>query len=704
MKVRSWTKIRALSLVCTTVGCIAVWQPATAAAGFTHATLLSGDAEQQFQEANDPAISQSGEYVAFQGILGGENGLWRRNTRTGELQLVAPSGTAPSISREGRYIAFTTSEDLEPLREGPGHKPEGEPTADAGCPEVYVRDMEVSETAEGAYTLASSLDSSAEGITFQPNGGSCSGSGAQAAPGVALSSDDGVLKVVFTVLSESNLTDSATPPGQVVVRDLNTKITSLVTTTPEGEPVPGGGAFPDSYDNRFEEAGSTAAISADGSTVAWFGVNVAEQVSEAEAAREPALNSLAGKRELEPLWRRMTAPASATRRLLAGAGLAFGAPNPAEPPIPIEAGAFIGMNAPYGVPALSENGESVAVLANAPPDAALPSVFETKGGFPNFDADAYVVHINGDPSSPPLVTPLTEVTSYLAQEQERASITDIAISSDGTRVAFDTERTPLESPSLAVISAPTQEKVTNVYDANLALGTLQRATFSYDGGEVGGDMGLLSFAGDQTLAFASTAGDLFYGDAVGGWQVYDIHEVQTSEQPVVPQVGAASILALPEPEWTLSATLAPQGDDVVVHAQVPGAGRLSVAALAQLPVRAATRGRATKLLRKRGRAGAATARRLSTRAVATAATTTSAAGEVTVNAAVGAAYGELLASGDGLYAVVRVTFSAPGHATLVRELPVMLRDGDLPARIARRPSRRAKGRGGKEKGKREARG
>ena len=90
--------------------------------------------------------------------------------------------------------------------------------------------------------------------------------------------------------------------------------TTLVTETPSGEPVAGGGAFPDVYtltetrarsgpvglseqeqEYGDQAAGSTAAISADGSTVAWLGMNVSEQVSSTEAQRDPQLPHRAAK-------------------------------------------------------------------------------------------------------------------------------------------------------------------------------------------------------------------------------------------------------------------------------------------------------------------------------------------------------------------------------------------------------------------------
>jgi hypothetical protein len=709
---------------------LALWAfavPAPARASFTHAMLLSGTAEQQFEEASGPAMSQSQEYVVFQGVLDGVSGIWRRNLSTDEPpQLVAPDASAPSISKEGRYVAFTTTADLEELHEGSGGKLEGEPPGDRGCPEVYVRDMELDAQEPGAYTLASALNGSREGIAFEPEGHACSsGGGAETAPSVAMSADGS--EVVFTVLGESNLAGSHTPPGQVAVRDLKTETTTLVTVavTPEGVPecqpddvqecqpvaVAGGGAFPDVYAiGHLAPSRSTAAISANGTAVAWFGMNVASQVSAAEAAREPALDQLPGESEDEPLWRRITGGAGANtsaRRLLAGAGLGFSSRNPVGESTPLEAGAFIGEQVPSGVPALSEDGETVAVLANAPPRLALESAREDLN-LSEYQADAYVVHVSDDPSSPPQVTPITEIGSYFDEIQETSPVTAIAVSPSGKRVALDTARTPLESPSLAVISPPGAENLIELYEANLELGTLQRVTSSYDGGAAGG-MGSISFADDQTLAFSSTATDLFFGDGVAASEVYDVHELPSNEQPVTPRTSEAPGLPLPEPEWTLSATAAPQADgSVLVYAQVPGAGELGVEELAQLPKQLAAprRGKTAKRARKTKRAAparvtaraltATTVTRLATRTVAQAHTGANAAGEVVLRVRVSAAYQALLRSAAGLYAIVRVTFAAPGHVALVRDIPLTLRDSErpashpsAPAAISRRSARRS---------------
>ena len=123
----------------------------------------------------------------------------------------------------------------------------------------------------------------------------------------------------------------------------------------------------------------------------------------------------------------------------------------------------------------------------------------------------------------------------------------------------------LAPPSLALISPFPAESVSEVYVANLEAGTLQRASSAYDEAEVNGGMGLLSFAGDDRhLALGSGATNLFFGDGVDASEVYELEELPPSAQVVTTQIDRPPVLALPVPEWVLSATAAPQRDGSVI--------------------------------------------------------------------------------------------------------------------------------------------
>jgi hypothetical protein len=680
--------------------------PARASAAFNAPTLLSGTQQSEFGGAAAPAISEDGRYVAFQGSIGNISGVFERDLNTGEIRAVAtsyaekgalaapsaelsaPDAAGPSVSADGQYVAFTTTADLNPAEE---------PSVDSSCPEVYVRNMD-EPTASSSYTLA------AAGVIFEPERGvtespcRVSFAGAQAAPGVALSANG--RSVVFTVLSPSNLEEgTTTPPSQVVLGNLEAHTTTLVSVTPEGHATPGGGAYPSAYSetemphqpiengSNVSEAGayedqvtaSSAAIDAQGNTVAWLGTNVNSQVPEASGSAT----------EVEPLWRRVGSPSATTKRLLGAAGLDFSYfPNQLELDEPVRSGALVSTknSTEFVPPVLSANGDTVAVLANAPPPAEVKSAeLSSRSEAPA--SDAYVVHVE-ESTALPVVTPITTTPSYDAEPQAVGDVTDLAISPNGTHLAFETDRTQIVSPSLTLLSYPLPYTRTfQTYDANLALGTLQQVVGPvFDGPAPNGSGGLLSFsASGQTLAFSSNATDLFYGDAVANTEVYTVQEVASSEEVVSPLLPAPPAAVLPAPDWLLSVTADAQPNgEVLLDAQVPGAGRLGVSATAQLP-----RGTVAGVSRKRphvSRHSAAAATSRSTKRpnraptvtlvsplVSQAATLAGGPTELELHVHVKAPFDRLIARKTGLYAIVRVTFAAPGHPTLAQEVPVTFR-------------------------------
>lgn len=700
------------ALLLTGVGLL---HPLAARAEFGSASLLSATTRLEFERATAPALSGDGGYVAFEGSLAGVSGVWRRDLQTGAIEpvatayepadpaLSAPSASlgaadaaAPSISEDGQYVVFTTTADLEPERVNGKGEHEGEPAADDGCPEVYRRDMSLAASAPGAYTLVSALNGEGgEGITFAtcPAGGSgFAVAGAQAAPGVAIS-DDGQ-QVAFTVLSESNLArgsscakpklaecSAETPPSQVAVRDLETDTTTLVSATPEGKPTPGGGAFPSLESEQHMHStsesppigdqitGSSAAISGDGTTVAWMGSDVPAQVPSSAAAitGSSACHGAPGS-EAEPLWRRIAAgPDAVTQRLMAGAGLDLFYNLDQEGEV-VCAGTFVDTISwqLFIPPVLSRNGYTVALLANAPRPAAVASA-ELYAETPT--TDVYAVQVEG---STPRVLPLTETPDYDTTEAARSFVNDVAISPSGSRIAFESARTQLTlGSSLTLISpsVPYAGVLYQTYEANLELGTLQRVTVTWDGAEPSGSAGLLSFSGDGSgLAFASNALNLFYGDAIDASQVYLAEELPAAEPPASPQIGAEPAQPLPSTEWQLYATATPQPDgSVLVNAQLPSAGSLSVRAEAQLPGADVN---PRKLgARKRGRA-ARSQEGLTQRTIAQASTSTAQASRVQLRLRAGKSYSTDVTSKHGVYAILHLSFTASGHPALTAEVPV----------------------------------
>jgi WD40-like Beta Propeller Repeat len=678
---------------------------------FTLATLLSGTSSLQFDSASSPALSEDGEYAAFRGSLAGVPGVYRRDLRTGEVALVAgeapvdastaekllsaPDASAPSISADGRYVVFTSAAVLDPQDEG------SEEEDANGCPQVYVRDMDLTSTASGAYVLVSAVNGGSESLTYEKHCAAGSSTalaigGAQAAAGVSLSADG--QEVAFTVSSSSDLSGPCTgmpvkcptEASQVAVRDLQTKTTTLVSLTPEGAPTPGGGAFPSAEEEQHtgssqvatesqEPVASSAAISADGSTVAWQGTNVPAQVPPAADVVSGMSGRGGAALEVEPLWRRIADGSTAfTRRLLNEAGLNFYFGPSHESSQEVEGGALAPLGKVFVAPALSANGNTVATVANAPTATNEGSYqfIGYSGALP--PAEAYAIQVDNDPTTPPRVTPLTATLDFAALNSILGGVSDVTISPDGSRVAFNTRRVSFALASPTLVSPPTQE-VANAYTyvANLQLGTLQRVTSTYEGTPPDGEPGQLSFAGDDlSLAFASSASNLFYGDVTpGASQVYLTQEASSPNQVAPQSLSPPPLEALPTPAWLLSAIAIPQPDgSVTVDAYVPGAGKLAVRASAQLPSAAPHKSAKTKGGRpKAHKSKAGKTVQVSARTVGQLTAVAHGSSELRLRLRVSAAYRELVADKGGLYCVLDISFTAPDHAALRQEIPVTLR-------------------------------
>jgi Tol biopolymer transport system component len=651
--------------------CIAVAaRPAAAQADFTAATLVSGNSEIPFESASSPALSQDGRYLAFSGTIAGVEGVYRRDLQTGELQLVAHGdGSAPSISADGRYVAFTATDEPESYLA---------PGADEGCSQVYVRDMTLEPGKPGAYTLASTLGHGGAGEELFYEINRCSGRyGAVTAPGVALSADG--RQVVFTVLCPSNLAPGVTG-AEVAVRDLDTQETTLVSEAfgSEGQPLgkapEGGGAYPS----------ASASISGDGSTVAWQGTDVPQQVPSATDVTTNMATDGGEAKEVEPLWRRIgDGPSAVTKRLLAGAGLNFYfTGSHEESGKPIEGGALYQVTPP--APALSEHGNVAVAISNA-----TTATNEASYGFllnqPPPPTDAYLVAVNADPDSQPQVTPLTATPNFTAAHAFSGGVTNVAISPDGSRVAFETRRTSFALPAPALISPPAPETpFAYTYDVNLPLDTLQQVTSTFDGSPPNGATGQLSFSGDDlTLAFESSATNLIFGTPTAQVsQIYLTHETSTSTPIAAQSLGSVPATPLPLPSWILSATAtAEPNGSVLLDAQAPGGGTLAARAVAQLPQPAkknpAHRSRKprgkrvhTAVASKRARKRAGTGLAIATHTIAQADARAEGASELQLSLHVDPAYRAQLLGKLGLYALLELTFTAPGHTPLSEEIPV----------------------------------
>ncbi|HEV3071637.1 MAG TPA: hypothetical protein VGY76_09485 [Solirubrobacteraceae bacterium] len=735
------------------LACCASPAPAT----FTPFTLASADPRQGLEAdyAYDPAISADGRYVAFSGSLASLPGVYREDRVTGALELVAAGlhTGAPSISAEGRYVSFTT--DDNPAT--------GAPSGPEACSSVYVRDMQNRPAlepaqpistkpqpwepesslpaAKRAFTLASARNGSEESLTYQPLApGEGPGCGAATAARVALSADG--RKLAFTVLSRSDLTGACemageppkltcpAGPDQVVVRALDAKTTTLVSATlasrgGKPEAVPLGAALTGPTfagplnlaiggSTELAVGASTAAISADGSTVAWMGIEIPQQVP---LDHPPLTGGPHARGYAEPLWRRIAdGPDAPTRRVLAG-------DDPSAPECPpacpggldlewdtqglspqeytgaapeygsytsqagqatgFAAGAGLGYPLTAVTPQLSADGMQVALLSTQPDFGHDPEfgLFNQSRPPP---ANAFVVNMTPGLTRAQAIQRLTDWASLDFENPQLTSpVTNIALSPDGTRVAFTTQRIafPLAPPAL-ITPTLSQAGVTQLYEVNLHAGTLAMVSFGYDGQPANERVIATAFSGDgHTLALASGATNLVYGVVNEGSGVFVTEEVHSPAAPGQQSIGpppAGPTAAIP---WSLSATATPSPDGtLVLYASVPGAGRLSASAVTALAGRGGqtrkskTVKRRAAMARRRGPKHTRKARGPGTNASTRIAYAAASAGgpEVLELHLVPAArwYPLLQRSRSGLYTTITVTFTAPGHAPLRQTLRV----------------------------------
>ena len=196
--------------------------------------LLSASPLGQAEYAHDPAISEDGNYVVFDGAVAGVQGVWRRETRSGAAleQVAGGDASLPSVSADGRYVSFTTNEGASLPASTDGEMQVGGQNLEA--PGVYVRDMDIAPSEPGAFTLASAKDHSAQSLTYSFPGASPEQQevdetrfGATATGRSAITADGRT--VAFVTTAESDLAGPETPPMQVAIRNLDTSETKLVS-------------------------------------------------------------------------------------------------------------------------------------------------------------------------------------------------------------------------------------------------------------------------------------------------------------------------------------------------------------------------------------------------------------------------------------------------------------------------------------------
>jgi Tol biopolymer transport system component len=593
-------------------------QPAAAELGLID--LLSKNAVEQAEEAAAPALSADGRYVAFEAAIGGRKGVFREDLASAALTPVETGGayeseapgadaSAPSISADGRYVSFTTKAPLDPLDDT---QPQSS--------DVYVADM---SSAPPRYELASALDGCEPTVSSTPCGLVYEGSGgSQASGGVALSADG--RRIAFVTTAPSDLTSGSggstegtpTPAGQVLLRDLDSDRTTLVSAVREAGagamsdpalPVPGGALI-----DRTALGGlKGAALSADGSTVAWLGAHLAAQVPllADEATTISELDANGSFPYDEPLWRRVAdGPTAPTRRVVGGGDpLAAGCPGTtgtlaeaacqgpfpgiaAKNPDLNSASGWLGVGGIDGVPRLSTDGRTVALVGN-PTEATNVFLVDMAPGLSRRAALRQLTReIPADPFNPAAginVEPFIPFNGH---------VYDLALSADGRRVAFATarQRFPLAPPNL-VGTPPSVVGLVELYLIDLDAETLRRVTHGFGGlgeaslasnGTAGSGAGASSPSFDRTggsIAFASTASNLVEGDGNEAGDVFlvadDLARPGSARQSISPRPRSHR----PKQRWrlTLRAFSLPSGR-VRLVAIVPGPGRLRVRTKASL--------------------------------------------------------------------------------------------------------------------------
>ena len=401
---------------------------------------LGGGQPEQAEYAHDPAISGNGQYLAFDGSIGGVTGVWRRDLATGAIEQVAGGDAElPSISENGQYVSFTTNEgaSLAQVTDGHTHEPKQEAV------QVYLRDMSMAPTESGSFTVVSAANGSEEPLTYA--GGSTK-TGSTAVGRSAIDAEGNEVAFVTTAVSDlgyskieeeerekKELIEPHTPSLQVAVRYLDTGETKLVSRCymrcePGTEPAvaseedghtfgavyPGGTpgstpgfAPPPAYGEYSTSPPPGASLSADGSTVAWIGEDIGQQALLLSEETRSAHYT-------EPLWRRIQ-PGSetSTERVTGGSdpanpGCAAGgegnlpaSPSQSDPcqgPFVVEEQAGVSgiINEAGGqtgdfVPRLSADGYTVAFVSQAPLLTSKENFGRSKTGQ---ESDLYVANMH----------------------------------------------------------------------------------------------------------------------------------------------------------------------------------------------------------------------------------------------------------------------------------------------------------------------
>lgn len=585
MSLRRVTPLAALVLALLTV---AAPVRAYAAPGASIVSASDARQEQGDDDTTQAIVSADGRYAVFttraRNFFADDDpdppgrfrlgGIFRRDLVTGDLLLVAYGDVRseenpddlitrgaqnPSVSADGRWIAFSTGAQLVP--------------ADAnGNVDVYVRDMNKAPDESAAYELVSAKDggdapaSYGTPIVDRPG----ANPGTDVTPGHAISAD-GRYVAFRTSFIASDLPDADSPTVgqlQVLVRDRQARRTVLLTRdAATGDPV---GA-----------ANGGVVLSADGSTVLWSGLAAAEQTRFLPGELvDPSSQYL--------LWRRWADPGAVTRRVT-------GASDPDDPSCTnVYVPSLTGSGPCLGPLATVEGVQGslvgrLAVLSADGSKAAFLTGASPRGVVVGQSSDLFMTDMTSGVSRKVGTTELTR--EGLSGPDTGAAIEGVDISADGRWLAFTTSRTTFVLPALTLTTpVRAQPQIRDLYLVDLAARTVERADIGYDGSDANGSVATQpSISADgRVIGFTSDASNLFFGDANGRADAFIVRRRDAAPpEPPAPdpaEVPAPATPAAPASRVLKLAVRAKPGRRgvVVLTVRAPAAGRLTAVARGRL--------------------------------------------------------------------------------------------------------------------------
>ncbi|HEY6757882.1 MAG TPA: hypothetical protein VI318_00255 [Baekduia sp.] len=496
--------------------------PAAAQASWDPPQLLSTTPSGQAPDrSNDPAISADGRYAVFatdsHDVVAlpeapgtyRQGAIVRRDLTTGAVAFVAGGAlfdegvsldqpafahfhgaSRPSVSADGRYVAFVTDEALAP--------------ADGnGADDIYVRDMDRAPGETDTYILASALDGSTTPATYDAANASVNASTRQ-----AISADG--RSVVFWTAGGSDLPNGThTDGGQVLVRRLDTHRTLLLSTTPTGAPAGSADAI----------GGMVAVLSADGSTAAWLsprdGTPALTPVPPIELSN-PDNQRFAIWRRVDggPVQRPLSAVDTDDPACPAG-----GEPTLIAPTYPIAGpcdGPVVGPGTAttdtVGL-SLTADGSRLLELTRGGPRGVLPNAGS---------ADMVWLDLRAGLTRK---AAYHEITREGADGARSSAISDVALSRNGRFAAVTTDRTRFDG-SLRLAGAPSPTflpNLTDVYVVDFAQDTITLLSAADDGGKADAPSSTPAVADDGTVVFASDATRLVPDDGNSATDVFAAH-------------------------------------------------------------------------------------------------------------------------------------------------------------------------------------